>query len=168
MRIFDYEGIHKKLAEEMGCDYVSGSLRELAGLRDQFEGRRATVYLLGWGGEPSKERSIPAVEEKAKNATTKEEVWIDTRTRFCSELRGSGIPGVVEAEPRKYRFFSAFQKEMFERIISRISSSLNDIDFVKLYFFSQMSWNGREIEHIYFNNEDESKIFLQCKPQPPV
>lgn len=162
MNRFNYEGVQKKLAQEIGCKKgrVSGSLGELAGLTDQFEGP-ATVYLLEPGEEPSKECSNPAVEEKAWDATTNEEVWINTR--FCHELRGSGIPSWVEPNPRKYRYLTAFFEMMFESI----PSPLDDLDFVKAYFFRKMRWNGREIEPIYFN-KDKRKVFLQCNPTSKV
>lgn len=159
---FNYKGVQKKLAEEMGCEkgYVSGSLAELAGLRDRFEGP-ATVYLLELGEEPSKEPSNPAVEEKAWDATTNEEVWIDTTC--CHELRGSGLRSVIEPNPRKYRYLSALLDMMWKRTIS----PLNDLDFVRVYFFRPISWNGREIEHIYFN-KDKRMVFLQCDPTSKV
>src|SRR5438105_222803 len=127
-RIFDYEGAYKELEKERGSEYVPGSLRELAMLRDWFEGSDdpVTLYLLESGEEPSKECNNPADEERAWDATTNEEVWIDTR--FCHELRGSGIPGVDEPDPRKYRRLTAFIEEM----VRRITLPVDGMDFIDL------------------------------------
>jgi hypothetical protein len=154
--VFDYEGTYEQRRKAMGCDFVPGSLRELAMIRDWFEGSDdpVTVYLMEMGEEPSKECNNPAVDERAWSATTSEEVWIDTR--FCHELRGSGIPDIEEPDPRKYRRLPAFFDEMLRRIMP-----LAEVDFVECYFYRKMVWNGREIEHIYFNNRDCRKVFLQ-------
>src|SRR5690348_9692769 len=97
-RVFDYEGAYKELEKEMGVEYVPGSLRELAMVRDWFEEPgKVDLYLLELGEEPSKERCNRGKEERAWNATTNEEVVIDLDV--CRPLHGSGIPGVDEPDP---------------------------------------------------------------------
>jgi hypothetical protein len=155
------QAVHKELAKEMGCEYVSGSLRELAMLQEWFEGSEPVdLYLLEHLDEPSKDRSSPAIEERAWNATTSEEVWIDTR--WCRPLQGSGIPFVKEPKPRKYRRLTAFLDVMWKLIMYGL---VDERDFIERYCFLKMRWDGKEIEHIYFNNKDCRKIFFQHKPQ---
>lgn len=159
-RLFD-EAAHKELAKEMGCEYVSGSLRELAMIQEWFDGsKEVDVYLLELGEEPSKECTDPATEERAWNATTNEVVWINTDV--CRPLNGGGEVGVKLPRKRKYRRLIAFIDEMWKR---RMSGLVNERDFIERYCFRKMVWDGKEIEHIYFNNKDCRKIFLQYKPQ---
>jgi hypothetical protein len=138
--------------------------RQLAMIQDFFkESEPVELFLLELGEEPSKECSNPAKEEIAWNATTNQEVWIDTSC--CHELRGSGLPGVEDPKPRRFRRLVAFFEEMFKR---RMFGLVNERDFIERYCFRKIVWNGREIDHIYFNNKECRKVFLQHKPQKPV
>jgi hypothetical protein len=155
------KAVQEELEREMGCKYVSGSLFELAEAEKQFEGSEAvTIYLLELGEEPTKKCNNRAVDERAWDATTKEEVWIDTNS--CDPLRGSGLLGAEDPKKRRYRRLTAFFDEMYKRRMFRLA---DERDFVRRYCFVKMMWEGMEIEHIYFNNKDCRKVFLQHKPQ---
>lgn len=157
----DYDkAIHEELAQATGCEYVSGSLRELIMVDEFFQGTEpVTVYLLDLGEEPSKVCDNPGAQEKAWNVTTNEVIWIDTAV--CHELRGSGYVGLEDSRPRRYRRLTRFIDCIWRRTMFQFT---DERDFIERYCFRKMRWNGREIEHIYFNNKDSRKVFLQYKP----
>ena len=70
------------------------------------------------------------------------------------------MSGAEDPKPRRYRRLIRFIDEMWKR---RMFRRVDERDFIMLYCFDKMVWNEKKIEHIYFNNKDCRKVFLQHK-----
>jgi hypothetical protein len=168
------KAIHKELEKKWGREYVPGSLRELdmiAGffqcpynevtlylLKDEFE-----PYIPSQGEECTVDDEVLVLSrderyEKAFNVTTDKEVFINPEQR--KELEAFGIPFQHTDLPREFRRLSHFLEKMRPIIMYKVC---DERDFIERYCFLKMRWNGREVEHIYFNTHSR-RTYFQLKP----